>query len=337
MVISDTAVGIGKAPEAQLDVRGSVGVAGYLGIGVNPGDSIGGSLHVATRHGDAIANANRRYFRYDVALTAAAGGVRGSVYGRWDIISSAYFISTAGTVSASDERIKKNIIDVNDSSALTTLRLLKPKRYEYRDTVERGTEPVWGFIAQEVRDTLPYATQLRTDYVPNIYQLANVTDSNVITFSEFNTSELEDSKILKVISSNDEEHEVRITEIIDDNTIRVNTGLDAWTGSVDDDGNIVSGNQIFVYGQKIDDFIFVKKDAIWTIATAALQEVDRQLQAERARNDALEARIETNTHELQNENNRLKNKVAILENRQTHFNTLLVNLTGRIETLERGA
>ena len=43
------------------------------------------------------------------------------------------------------------------------------------------------------------------------------------------------------------------------------------------------------------------------------------------------------TRELQNENNRLKNKVAILENRQTHFNTLLVNLTGRIETLERGA
>lgn len=43
------------------------------------------------------------------------------------------------------------------------------------------------------------------------------------------------------------------------------------------------------------------------------------------------------TRELQNENNRLKNKVVILENRQTHFNTLLVNLTGRIETLERGA
>ena len=43
------------------------------------------------------------------------------------------------------------------------------------------------------------------------------------------------------------------------------------------------------------------------------------------------------TRELQIENNRLKNKVAILENRQTHYNTLLVNLTGRIETLERGA
>ena len=43
------------------------------------------------------------------------------------------------------------------------------------------------------------------------------------------------------------------------------------------------------------------------------------------------------TRELQTENNRLKNKVVILENRQTHFNTLLVDVIGRIETLERGA
>ena len=43
------------------------------------------------------------------------------------------------------------------------------------------------------------------------------------------------------------------------------------------------------------------------------------------------------TRELRIENNRLKSKVTILENRQTHFNTLLVNLIGRIETLERPA
>jgi hypothetical protein len=38
MVISDTAVGIGKVPEAQLDVRGTANFAGYVGIGTtNPG------------------------------------------------------------------------------------------------------------------------------------------------------------------------------------------------------------------------------------------------------------------------------------------------------------
>jgi hypothetical protein len=83
--------------------------------------------------------------------------------------------------------------------------------------------------------------------------------------------------------------------------------LTEWIGSVDETGNVVisveeynaledtagyeeiidnytktvtthPGTQLFIYGQEVDDFVFVKKDAIWTIATAALQEVDRQLQ-----------------------------------------------------------
>jgi vacuolar-type H+-ATPase subunit I/STV1 len=37
----------------------------------------------------------------------------------------------------------------------------------------------------------------------------------------------------------------------------------------------VVGNQLFVYGQQVDDFVFLKKEAIWTVATSALQEVDR--------------------------------------------------------------
>jgi hypothetical protein len=51
------------------------------------------------------------------------------------------------------------------------------------------------------------------------------------------------------------------------------------------------GNKLFVYGQRVTDFHSLNKNAIWTVATAALQEVDRQLQAEKVRNDALEARI----------------------------------------------
>jgi hypothetical protein len=53
----------------------------------------------------------------------------------------------------------------------------------------------------------------------------------------------------------------------------------------------MTGNQIFVYGQQVDDFTFLKKDAIWTVATAALQEVDRQLQNEKLRNDTLETQV----------------------------------------------
>ena len=52
------------------------------------------------------------------------------------------------------------------------------------------------------------------------------------------------------------------------------------------------GSKIGVYGQVVDDFLSIEKNYIWTIATSALQEVDRQLQAERARNDELQVRLQ---------------------------------------------
>ena len=53
-------------------------------------------------------------------------------------------------------------------------------------------------------------------------------------------------------------------------------------------GFSMEGDKIFVYGQQVDDFVFLKKDAIWTVATSALQEVDRKVTALEARISALE-------------------------------------------------
>ncbi|MGY8913411.1 MAG: tail fiber domain-containing protein, partial [Flavobacteriales bacterium] len=201
-------------------------------------------------------------------------------------------VSTDKFFQSSDRRIKKDIVDLNDSEALDTLRLIKPKKYKYKDDIYKGTEPVYGFIAQEVRDVLAYATHLINDKIPNIYELAEVSESNILTFTNFNTSELASNvSIIQIRSITNEEHDVNIVEVIDDHTIRVAENLDEWTGSVDETGNVVSGNQIFVFGQKVDDFVTLDKSSIFTIATAALQEVDRQLQAEKARNDLLEARV----------------------------------------------
>ena len=41
----------------------------------------------------------------------------------------------------------------------------------------------------------------------------------------------------------------------------------------------------------MDDFKILNKDYLWTIATSALQEVDRQLQAEKTKVASLEARL----------------------------------------------
>jgi hypothetical protein len=45
------------------------------------------------------------------------------------------------------------------------------------------------------------------------------------------------------------------------------------------------GSKLFVWGQKVPDFHHLNKDYIFTVATAALQEVDRQLQAEKTENE----------------------------------------------------
>ena len=191
-----------------------------------------------------------------------------------------------------EEEIKKNIVDADDVECLEVLRQLKPKKYEYKDVVKRGEEPVWGFIAQEVRDVLPYATQLRQQFIPNIYELANVSSSNVITFTNFNTSNLEaNATTIQVMTKGGKEERATIAEVIDEHTIRVEQDLTDWTGSVDETGNVVAGNQLFIYGQEVDDFVFLKKDAIWTVATAALQEIDRQQQADKAKIASLEARL----------------------------------------------
>ena len=272
------------------------------------------------------------------------------------IYASTAIHCTTKFIASSDRRIKKDIIDANDSEALDTLRLLKPKKYKYKDSVQQGEEPVWGFIAQEVRDVLSYSTGLVENVIPNIYELAEVSGTNVITFTTFDTSELEsNATTIKITSIDNNEVEVTIVDVIDDHTIRVVENLDKWTGSIDENGNVITeitsttltveeyealeskercvanisryqnanvfisvveyqaledttgyteviedytqtktiypGNKIFVFGQKVNDFLTLNKAAIWTVATAALQEVDRQLQAEKAKVADLLARV----------------------------------------------
>ena len=273
-----------------IDHNGNVGVGSTTPHAPLTVFGVGGSL----TGGNA-----RTYFYYGISPVTSGSGWSSSVnsddlgiFSNKTIATNNSIISMNGTLGASDERIKKEIVDVEDDEALTTIRLLKPKRYKYRDEAARGSDPVWGFIAQEVRDTLPYATQTRRECIPNIYETANVSVSNVITFTNFDTSDLEsNAMVLKVFDKDDTEHLINIAEVVDDHSVRVEENLSEWTGSVDESGNVVAGNQLFVYGQRVDDFVFLRKESIWTVATAALQEVDRQLQAEKAKVTTLETQV----------------------------------------------
>jgi hypothetical protein len=221
--------------------------------------------------------------------TGTGAGV--DVYARGWVGTNSGFIATNST-TFSDERIKKNIVDADDVECLNILRQLKPKKYNYIDTVQRGETPVWGFIAQEVEQVLSYSTHKFRECIPNIYELANVSESNVITFTNFNTSNLEEnSNIIQVRTITDDMRFVTHMEVIDEHSIRVKEDLTDYIGVFDEEGNVVDGNKLFIYGQRKEDVRGLKKDAIWTVATAALQEVDRQQQAEKAKVTTLETQV----------------------------------------------
>ena len=75
--------------------------------------------------------------------------------------------------------------------------------------------------------------------------------------------------------------EFTIKTIIDDKRIEIEP-----TEELDTDC------ELFIYGNIVDNFNVIDKNYIFTIATAALQEVDRQLQAEKVKNVDMLSRIE---------------------------------------------
>jgi hypothetical protein len=273
IITSSGNVGIGKTdPGYTLDVNGSAKVSA--------GMYIDGSRYTANYGGEASS------FYHPGTVTVNPASYNYTLTLQYACRAEAY-------VSYSDRRIKENIEDIDDASALEILRNLKPKKYTYKDTIKRGDTPVWGFIAQEVRETLPYATNLTIDSIPNIYELANVSQSNVITFTNFNTTNFENTlPTLKFMTKENNVEYANVTSIINEYSVSVDKDLSEWCGVYDEATNdVVSGDKIFVYGEEVSDFVSLNKDAIFTIATASVQELDRQLQAEKTKVTSLETQL----------------------------------------------
>ena len=302
MVISDTAVGIGKVPEAQLDVRG-IGkfetchirdgeISGTHGmLDINQGLRTAGSqippshtppLYVTGNFGSNDNGVEFRHSNQSQGVGIGYNTIYATGYasgGGQDLSLKAFGTGTVrlngGTAITSDDRLKTN--EQYLTNATETLLKLKPQVYDKHQKINEICEnPVReaGLITQDVYYDVPelrFLVQARNEGLDSIIPV-NIPEEKPF---------------------------------------------------VDDDPT------------KDPDYSGWGTDAASLNYEGFIPYLIKS-------NQELYAEIQTLEHkdyirELKIENNRLKNKVAILENRQTHFNTLLVNLTGRIETLERGA
>jgi hypothetical protein len=177
-------------------------------------------------------------------------------------------LNVGSLTNPSDSRIKKDIEDINDDTALNKVLLIQPKIYNYIDKERnKGFGKVYGFIAQQVRDVIPEAVSIQTSYIPNIYLVADY-NSNVITLPSQPTKVvIKVNDKIKCYDKDNKELLVEVIEVIDDLTFRIK--------DIE-----YSDTEIFVYGTFVDDFHTLNKDYIFTLNVCATQELHRRIEAQ---------------------------------------------------------
>ena len=173
---------------------------------------------------------------------------------------------------SSDIRIKTDINAINGNNALDKFRQLKPVEYYHIDKFECGTVKKYGFIAQDVIQIIPESISFDKDYIPNIYDAATVIDNSLIVLDTKTTNEFTlsgETINIQLYDYKNRSKTVTLDKIINSTSFTIKEPL------LDSD---LSNNKIFVFGQEVDDFHILSKETIFTLGTAALLEVDKELE-----------------------------------------------------------
>jgi hypothetical protein len=187
--------------------------------------------------------------------------------------------------SVSDERIKTNIRSIDDGVALNELRNIDPVTYNYKDFIAYGSTTVMGFIAQQVATYLPQAISLTSDYIPNIYNVFDVSmNQNTICVSTFSSvSELDSNSEILMYTPENIPINGRIQTITESNLTIQNVSDPVDT----------TISTLFFYGSCVNNFYTLNKDYLFTINVAATQELDRIIQENDLMLSDLEAKVST--------------------------------------------
>jgi len=177
--------------------------------------------------------------------------------------------------TTSDIRVKNNINQIDINNALLTIRDLNPKTFHYisKQNNQTNKKKYYGFVAQEVDKVFSDSISKKFEYIPNINEEAIVQGDIIILDTKKTAAFLvaDTSEPIKIkIYINNKEKYVTIKKIIDDKSFQIMEAIEE---------QITNGeNKIMVYGQGVNDFHLIEKDAIFTLTTAAVKQLDKELQ-----------------------------------------------------------
>ena len=240
------------------------GWGGNVGIGTaNPKVPLHVATYITTNTEanslpGTINNGSGYYFYPSASMNTWVGtwGANVGIYSRWSIVCGDYIIS------ASDERIKKNIEPVRE--ALDKIRRLDVVSYDRIDYREKGVDV--GVVARNVQSVLPKAVAVTKFTIPNIYLKATHVKIRTGVLIEVKC----DDKDIK------EGSKVKLMIVQGEKEIEHESQMTNWTGSsfeVEEWKEYSEEDKVFAYGVEVDDFLNVDKEQIGILAAGAAKEL----------------------------------------------------------------
>jgi len=210
--------------------------------------------------------------------------------------------------TSSDSRIKTDISLVVDDIALNRVNALESKEYHYIDPERRRPMKTIGFIAQEVKEVVPNAVSLQTEFIPDEMRIItepvwreDASNNWLLDIPDLDMSGAFTGKA-KFYVSNDPSGNDEVCK-------EVEIEPDKKTFVFDQ-----SWNNVFFYGKEVTDFHTIDKNQIFALHHSAIQELDRKHKREVEEKDnkitTLEHKVDSLTARLE----ALESSVLSLQN-----------------------
>jgi len=254
-------------------------------------------------------------------------------------LQAANSIWTQGAfIASSDQRIKTNIKIADTSIALQNILDLPLMSFSYIDTIENGSSPVVGMIAQNVKQVVPEAITLALGTIPSIYKLAEnieLVDENVLLTVSYNDNNMMIEGKLELTV---EDIGKILVDIID-------LGINTITVSKWDNFDITKN--VFIYGPQINDFHTVDEPYLGILCMGGIQELNNRINTSvnsiNSSISSLSTNVDTNVNTINQTLDTINSHLLFLDNTTQTANgniTILqintTSLMNLMDTIYRG-